>query len=239
MGVQVSPMSGPAAGSTLRAILETLAGCPLPAWDSLAPHMQVVRLRKGATLFDVGTYTPHFYVVRRGTVIISAPDAQGREWIVNFCEPGDAVASMSSLAPAGLRRLVAMHQIPKIPALRELGVSQTKASALRHTELDRVDGRHLEWLCGRYVEWSNAVLSALFAHNLAKEKRERELLTMTPEERYRQFIRDYPHLLDDLTQKDVARHLGITPVGLSRIASRVRAAEPADSDDLTMVTQEM
>ena len=66
-----------------------------------------------------------------------------------------------------------------------------------------------------------------FSYTLAKEKRERELLTMTPEERYRQFVHDYPHLLDDLTQKDVARHLGITPVGLSRIASRVRAnAQP-------------
>ena len=60
-------MSGPAPGSTLRAILETLAGAPLPAWDSLTPHLQVVRLRKGATLFDVGSYAPHFYVVRRGT----------------------------------------------------------------------------------------------------------------------------------------------------------------------------
>ncbi len=230
MGVNVSPMSGPGVGSPLRATLESLAGSPLPGWESLAPHTQVVRLRKGATLYDVGAYVPYFYIVRRGTVVISAPDAQGREWIVNFCEPGDAVASISSLAPPGLRRLVSTHQTPKIPALRDLGVSQTKASALRHTELDRVDGRHLEWLCARHVEWSNAVLSALFAHTLAKEKRERELLTMTPEERYRQFVRDYPHLLDYLTQKDVARHLGITPVGLSRIASRVRAGQPPESD---------
>ncbi len=217
--------TGAAAGGSLRAVLETLAGAPLPAWDSLAPHLQVVRLRKGATLYDVGDQVTHFYVVRRGTVVISAPDTHGREWIVSFCEPGDGVASMSAMAPPGLRRLVGMQQIPKVPALRELGVSQTKATALRHTELDRVDGRHLEWLCTRYIEWSNAILSALFAHNLAKEKRERELLTMSPEERYRQFIRDYPHLLDDLTQKDIARHLGITPVGLSRIASRVRASQ--------------
>lgn len=226
----MSGLTGPTPGVTLRAVLETLAGGPLPAWDTLAPHVQSIRLRKGQTLYDVGGYTPHFYVVRRGTVIISAPDAQGREWIVNFCEPGDAVASMSSLAPPGLRRLIALSHIPKVPALRELGVSQTKASALRHTELDRIDGRHIEMLCVRHVEWSNAVLSALFAHNLAKEKRERELLTMTPEERYRQFIRDYPHLLDDLPQKDIARHLGITPVGLSRIASRVRAQQPPDVD---------
>ncbi len=225
-------MTSPAAGSSLRVALETLAGAPLPAWDSLAPHIQVVRLRKGATLYDVGTHVPHFYVVRWGTVVISAPDAQGRDWIVDFCEPGGGVASMSSLAPPGLRRLVSMQQIPTVPALRELGVSQTKATALRHAELERVDGRHLEFLCAKHVEWSNAILSALFAHNLAREKRERELLTMTPEERYRQFVRDYPHLLDDLAQKDIARHLGITAVGLSRIASRVRAAQTRDDGEI-------
>ena len=235
----MSSLTGPAPGVTLRAVLETLAGVPLPAWDTLAPHVHTIRLRKGQTLYDVGSYSPYFYVVRRGTVIVSAPDAHGREWIVNFCEPGDAVASMSSLAPPGLRRLVALSHIPKVPALTELGVSHTKASALRHTELDRIDGRHIEMLCLRHVEWSNAVLSALFAHTLAKEKRERELLTMTPEERYRQFVRDYPHLLDDLPQKDIARHLGITPVGLSRIASRVRAGqadgEASGSDGLSLV----
>ena len=52
-------------------------------------------------------------------------------------------------------------------------------------------------------------------------------MPVPPGARSRQFVHDYPHLLDDLTQKDVARHLGITPVGLSRIASRVRAnAQP-------------
>lgn len=34
---------------------------------------------------------------------------------------------------------------------------------------------------------------------------------MTPEERYRQFVQDYPHLLDDLTQKDGWPGIGITP----------------------------
>ena len=224
MGAHVTSLSTQLPGASLKAALEALAGGPLPAWDSLTPHLQAVRLRKGTVLYDVGAYVPFLYVVRRGAVIVSAADAQGRDWIVNFREPGDTVASMSSLAPSGLRRLAALQHTPSIPALREMGVSQTKVSALRHTELDRIDGRHLEWLCSRYVEWSNAMLAALFAHAMAKEKRERELLTMSPEERYRQFISDYPHLLGDLTQKDIARHLGITPVGLSRIASRVRSA---------------
>ena len=231
LGVNVMPMSVPAAGTSLRGVLETLAGGSLPAWDTLAPHLNVVRMRKGTVLFDVGANVPYFYVVRRGTVVISAPDSQGREWIVNFCEPGDIVASMSSIAPSGLRRLGSLNNVPRVPALRAMAASPTKATALRHAELDRLDGRHLEWLCSRYVEWSNALLAALFYYTLAKEKRERELLTMTPEERYRQFVHDYPHLLDDLTQKDVARHLGITPVGLSRIASRVRASAQPETDD--------
>ena len=64
----------------------------------------------------------------------------------------------------------------------------------------------------------------------------RELLTMTPELRYRRFLDDYPDLIGVVSQKDIASYLGVTPVGMSRIASRVRkeaasAAAPSDSVD--------
>lgn len=227
LGSRVSA-SGAPAGAALQLVLETLAGQRLPGWDRLSGHLSIVRLRRGEVLYDVGTHAPDMFVVRRGTLTVVVPDAAGREWIVNFCQPGDLVVSLSSFAPVGLRRITTLVQTPKMPALDDLGHSQSKAVALTNTELDRIDGRTLSQLCERHVEWSNALLTGLFAHALTKEKRERELLTMTPEERYRQFVNDYPHLLDDLTQKDIARHLGITPVGLSRIASRVRASRAPD-----------
>ena len=56
-----------------------------------------------------------------------------------------------------------------------------------------------------------------------KEKRERELLILNAEERYREFLAEAPALQSRVPQKDLARYLGLTPVGLNRIVKRVRA----------------
>lgn len=45
---------------------------------------------------------------------------------------------------------------------------------------------------------------------------------MSAEARYRSFLETYPDLAMRIPQKDLARHLGVTPVGLNRIVRRVR-----------------
>ena len=55
---------------------------------------------------------------------------------------------------------------------------------------------------------------------MKKERREREFLTESAEERYRMLLERSPALFDKVTQKDIARYLGITPVALSRIRKR-------------------
>jgi len=55
-----------------------------------------------------------------------------------------------------------------------------------------------------------------------KEARERELLTLRPEDRYRCFVANSPSLEARITQKELAAYLGVTPVGLNRIVKRVR-----------------
>ena len=47
----------------------------------------------------------------------------------------------------------------------------------------------------------------------------------TAEERYRNFRVNYPDLLGVLPQKDIGSYIGVTPVGISRIATRVRAQQ--------------
>jgi len=74
----------------------------------------------------------------------------------------------------------------------------------------------------RHPAWAVAMFNAVTLHSLVKERRERELLILTPEQRYRRFLEDYPDLIGVVSQKDIASYLGVTPVGLSRIASRVR-----------------
>jgi CRP-like cAMP-binding protein len=57
----------------------------------------------------------------------------------------------------------------------------------------------------------------LFAHALAgRLKREREMLTMTAQERYERLVRESPHILQLAPLRHVASYLGMSPETLSR-----------------------
>ena len=52
--------------------------------------------------------------------------------------------------------------------------------------------------------------------------REYQFLTMSTEERYLAFLQEYPRLAARMSQREVAQYLGLTPVGLNRVISRLR-----------------
>lgn len=54
-----------------------------------------------------------------------------------------------------------------------------------------------------------------------KEKKEQMLLLNTPEQRYRYVQTHFPDWESQLTQRDLANYIGITPVSLSRIRQRL------------------
>ena len=59
---------------------------------------------------------------------------------------------------------------------------------------------------------------------MKKERREYEFLCLSAEERYRLLIKRSPDLVRQVTQNEIARYLGITPVALSRIRGGWHAA---------------
>ncbi len=61
---------------------------------------------------------------------------------------------------------------------------------------------------------------------LYKEAREASLLLDSPEERYLQFIRERPDLLQRVPLRHIASYLGITPEALSRIRRRTLHRDP-------------
>lgn len=54
-----------------------------------------------------------------------------------------------------------------------------------------------------------------------KELREQQLLCLSAQESYTEFMHAYPELATRLTQTDIAHYLGITPIALSRIKNRL------------------
>ena len=65
--------------------------------------------------------------------------------------------------------------------------------------------------------WMNFLFALVEKGYMKKEARERELLVLDAEERYRAFLREYPALEKRVKQHMIASYLGITPVALSRI----------------------
>ena len=72
------------------------------------------------------------------------------------------------------------------------------------------------------IELATAIVDFLLSFGIRKEIREYELLCLSAEDRYTRLLTQTPELLDRVTQNEIARYLGVTPVGLSRIKSRLK-----------------
>jgi CRP-like cAMP-binding protein len=185
-----------------RLLLEKAGAGPLPDWEALAPGYRLVQYGKGSGIFDQGQWQPHVYVVRKGMVKLSYINELGEEWVKSFIGDGDFFACPNVLLAGGQTDYAAI--------------------ALEDTEIEQVDYACLRELTQRHADWQRAVLQLLQWHIVRKEQRERELLTMRPDERYQSFLATYPALAQRLQVKDIAHYLGVTPEALSRIRKRLR-----------------
>ncbi|GMK39314.1 cAMP-binding protein [Paenibacillus sp. CCS19] len=129
----------------------------------------------------------------------TTPD--GIEYNKNFCGKNEFIAAYSSL-------------LMKEPAYFSI-------QALMDSELLVVPFRNFETLFDRHACWEKLGRKIAEGMFISKERRERELLMLSAEERYRLFLGRYQHLENRIPQYQIAAYLGITPVALSRIRRRL------------------
>jgi CRP-like cAMP-binding protein len=99
------------------------------------------------------------------------------------------------------------------------GESKLFIQALEDTQLFVIDHATYSELLNSHIGWQIAARKLAEMLFILKEKRESELLINTAQERYLQFLEDYPNLEQRLNQYHIASYLGITPESLSRIRS--------------------
>lgn len=196
------PHRPPTYDGVLRSLLAAAAGEPLPQWDIAEAAIMPCRVAHGATLFHQDAVHPFVYAVRRGLLKLLYLDEDGNEWIKSFVQEGQFFASIAAIESAGRTSFMVV--------------------AIEDSEVERIAYATVSDLAAKHLPWSRALARLALAFAARKERRERELLTLSPEQRYRAFAADYPNLEQRIAQKDLARHLGLTPVGMNRIVSRVR-----------------
>jgi len=188
--------------STLE-IFRRLAGSDLPGLRELARATHRRQLAPGDALFRAGEKRSCVYAVNAGIIKMVYETPGGDSWVKGFAESGICFASLTALA--------------------EQGCASFSAYAEVASQVDQIEFPALQRLADRHIEWQRAMSNAYKLYGQRKEHREMELLTLSPEDRYRSFLRHYPALATTLRQRDIASYVRITPVALSRIKSRLKA----------------
>lgn len=186
------------------ALFERIAGTDLPGRRTLSDAMTSVGCVAGQSIFLEDEPHPYVYVIVSGLVKLTYLRPDGVEWIKSLVCEGQFFASLSALVA---------------------GNTSFAATAVEPCRLERIAFATLRDLAERDLAWSRMLINALMLFAERKERRERQLLTLSAEERYRLLLREEAHLVSRIPQKDLAAYLGVTPVGLSRIARRVRTDE--------------
>jgi len=148
-----------------------------------------------------GEPVQHFAIVLEGLLRHYYVDARGRESVKAFRGPNEFSAPYAEI----ILRRPSRTFVQALSPVRLLAFPVERFERLAHDSLE------LTRLARRFVEM----------HFVGKEQREYEFLQLSAEDRYRQFCAERPEHLKDIPQHQVASYIGITPVALSRIRSRL------------------
>ena len=169
--------------------------------EFIAKNGSALSKEAGEHLFRQGEHNKSLYIVRSGLLKAYYLSADGKENIKSFILPGDNIGSLMS-SYAGKP-------------------STFNLVCLKTCELTVVEFNLLYEASRTDTEISAAIVDFLLGFGIKKEVREYELLCLSAENRYKRLLQNAPDILDLVTQNEIARYLGITPVGLSRIKKRV------------------
>jgi len=152
-------------------------------------------------VFMQGAPDRSLYFVQSGLLKAYYTAEDGKEFVKSFLLPQDIIGSLTS-------------------AYSEKSCSFSLV-CLAPTELLEVPFRTLYEYSRSDHDIANEMIELLLRFAMKKERREFEFLCLSAEERYCLLAETSPILLEKVTQNDIARYLGVTPVALSRIKKRV------------------
>lgn len=155
----------------------------------------------GGHVFLQGDEDRFIYKVKTGLLKAYYTSEDGKENIKSFIMPGGQIGSLAA------------NHAGQPSTFSLMAVSQTQLVSVRFSGLYEASQSD--------AELASEIVNFLLAFGIRKEIREFELLCLSAEDRYKRLLEQSPELLELVTQNEIARYLGVTPVGLSRIKKRV------------------
>ncbi|WP_239615589.1 Crp/Fnr family transcriptional regulator [Cohnella mopanensis] len=181
--------------------IQRLSPIPIEEWNVFRQFAFPKTVAKNAHLVREGEQVDSIAICMSGLFRLYYTTPDGGEFNKSFCAKHEFLASYSSL-------LLGTSSFFSIQALVD-----SELIVVRYSDFQSLFTRHVCW-----ERLGRILTEQLF---VKKETRERELLLLSAEERYRLFNAKYGHLAEQIPQYHIASYLGITPVALSRIRRKL------------------
>ena len=155
-------------------------------------------VKKGDFLLRKGEPVGNIFVVVEGCVRTYVVDKKGKEHTIQFAQEGCTIGDYESL-------------VDDTPALLNIdALENTKVVVFNKAD---AQGSNIQLV---------QIGSKLYHNQVwVLQKRVMELLSGTADERYMEFVRVFPSLLNRVPQKMIASYLGIAPESLSRVRNEI------------------
>ncbi|MEP2025573.1 MAG: Crp/Fnr family transcriptional regulator [Reichenbachiella sp.] len=156
---------------------------------------------KGQVITRCGEVEKKIYFLNSGISYLIVPH-NGERRVLDFFFPGDFFCSYTSL----------LKQVP----------SDVEILALTESQVLIIDGPELDDIYNTSLLANKLGRVATEHLFLKKVQREKELLTLTAEERYEKMLNKNPAIIAQIPLKIIAQYLGIQPESLSRIRRLIK-----------------
>jgi CRP-like cAMP-binding protein len=180
----------------LRAFFERSVPITDEQFELIKTFFSPRKIKKGHLLLHEGDMTKNDIFVASGCLRTYTIDNNGREHILQFSTENWWTGDLS---------------------LRGNVPAQCFIEALEHSEILVAESNSIEKIIEHIPEMGTFYRAALQRSAAAKNERIVSSLSKTADERYDDFLKKYPTLLQRVPQHMIASYLGISPETLSRI----------------------
>lgn len=165
-------------------------------------RIKVQRYANGDLLIKEGSSNNNVYFVRKGLVRSYVNDEQGNEITFQLYPESSVLTNV---------HFILFKQSSRF---NYEAIEDTKVYEIDYDSFVEVASKSSELLELNRTYFGKRIIQGAF-------QRIESFVFLSPEERYKKYLNDYPSLVNRVPDKYIANILGITPVSLSRIRKRI------------------
>jgi CRP-like cAMP-binding protein len=165
-----------------------------------------VTIKKGDYFISIGEIAPWIGFIVEGAFRCFYYNADGGEYTKHFFQENDF------MAPCG----AALTDSQYVDKESEYAYQALTDAIILQVHRNEFGGR-LKLSC-----WREMFTKEIYHVHRLEEKRIRQLMLEDAENRYKNFIQDFPGLADRIRQIHIASYIGVSPVSLSRIRAKLK-----------------